>query len=437
MTPLSKTPSNKARHFLACLLFLFTLLSANGSNVQKEAWVLAPFHGATPLATQLKKLGIPVDISKNTPVSPETFKVFGDKQSYKKIPLEGMPFTLYHVTEGGFPSLHMALAFPSLLDTREETEKALYNTLLSLLKTLRKIGYAHYYLFVDFEKEYPFPGTVIEIIPIEGTLNPAFNFHFVDIHQKLERILYGLFQKSPSPSLHDEPLIPLFVKNFNYKDYSLNQDDNPPSSLPWLFVYRNISSLFEDVLPMLKTFLEKNNYATFLPIKTTFVDELGDIFSLNTLRKYLMIPFWKTKEGCAFCSPHVIQKQYMLLGNHVTLLFNYTPYTPEGHFLVVPKKHKEFFDQVTYDEFKEMLHFAKEMTLLYFKNDNVIWFLQNGPRAGQTAPHTHIHVLKRPSPPWYFFTEWSKEFLVEEPIMYGKKEFNQLREKVSLLRVTH
>jgi len=53
---------------------------------------------------------------------------------------------------------------------------------------------------------------------------------------------------------------------------------------------------------------------------------------------------------------------------------------------------------LTKDQFAEAIQWAQNISFILEDTQDLVWFCQNGPRAGQTTPHTHLHVLKRPDP---------------------------------------
>jgi len=73
------------------------------------------------------------------------------------------------------------------------------------------------------------------------------------------------------------------------------------------------------------------------------------------------------------------------------------PVSP-GHTLVIPKRHVGSFFQVTPDERSDLLALlddAKAQMGLEFKPDGYNIGINDGPAAGQTVPHLHIHLIPR------------------------------------------
>lgn len=100
----------------------------------------------------------------------------------------------------------------------------------------------------------------------------------------------------------------------------------------------------------------------------------------------------------AFCNPAVIAPQLIYSGNEVDLLFNYAPIgigKERLHFLLVPKKHRENFSQLTKSEYIEARQIANKLADFYkTKNISTVYmFDKTGPLAGQTVPHWHQHLI--------------------------------------------
>lgn len=73
------------------------------------------------------------------------------------------------------------------------------------------------------------------------------------------------------------------------------------------------------------------------------------------------------------------------------------PLTP-GHSLVIPRRHEPDFFALANDERTAILNLAAELhALLKHEHslDGVNLGLNNGPAAGQTVQHTHLHVIPR------------------------------------------
>ncbi len=100
-----------------------------------------------------------------------------------------------------------------------------------------------------------------------------------------------------------------------------------------------------------------------------------------------------------FCKPEVIDKQLILDGNTVQVLYNYAPIgfgVEKLHFLVIPKKHRVDFKELQVQEYKEAMVLAKEIIYCFSKNRNnqeIFLVHKTGKDAGQTVFHWHMHIV--------------------------------------------
>jgi bis(5'-adenosyl)-triphosphatase len=78
-------------------------------------------------------------------------------------------------------------------------------------------------------------------------------------------------------------------------------------------------------------------------------------------------------------------------------IYNIAPILP-GHTLVIPTRHAESLLDLSADELGRYAFFARRVTdalLAIFEADGFNWTLQDGPSAGQTVGHLHVHVIPR------------------------------------------
>lgn len=101
--------------------------------------------------------------------------------------------------------------------------------------------------------------------------------------------------------------------------------------------------------------------------------------------------------------PFEVTKQVFLKTQHVFGLVNLKPIVP-GHVLVCPlKPHRRLTDlssEETADLFTTVQQTQRMLARIYFKTDDLeagsfTVAVQDGPEAGQTVPHVHVHVLPR------------------------------------------
>lgn len=73
------------------------------------------------------------------------------------------------------------------------------------------------------------------------------------------------------------------------------------------------------------------------------------------------------------------------------------PITP-GHTLIIPKRHvQSFFDlyRLEIDALYCLVRVAKQVLDLDYRPDSYNIGINDGPAAGQTIPHVHLHLIPR------------------------------------------
>lgn len=101
----------------------------------------------------------------------------------------------------------------------------------------------------------------------------------------------------------------------------------------------------------------------------------------------------------AFCDPQVINKQRVLEGKSVNVLYNYAPIGFGGerlHFLITPKEHRTKFSDLTKEEYLESTELTQKLMAHFEKTreaEDFYLFHKTGIDAGQTVPHWHMHLI--------------------------------------------
>jgi len=102
-----------------------------------------------------------------------------------------------------------------------------------------------------------------------------------------------------------------------------------------------------------------------------------------------------TTKPCIFCSlPHssVVEQNELAMA-----VRDIAPVNP-GHTLIMPKRHVASYFDLTDEESLAMmalLRRTKQTLDTEFGPDDYNIGVNNGPLAGQTVPHVHIHVMPR------------------------------------------
>ncbi len=99
--------------------------------------------------------------------------------------------------------------------------------------------------------------------------------------------------------------------------------------------------------------------------------------------------------SCAFCS--LPASRIIEATNDCWLIRDGYPVSP-GHTLVIPKRHvRSFFDLTVAEQLDalNLLHRAKQDLDQQYAPQGYNIGINDGPAAGQTIPHLHIHLIPR------------------------------------------
>jgi len=97
--------------------------------------------------------------------------------------------------------------------------------------------------------------------------------------------------------------------------------------------------------------------------------------------------------ACPFCT--LPPERILLNSAHGVIIRDGFPISP-GHTLVIPRRHVDSFFNLTADERVDLLGLldqAKAGIEKEFKPDTYNIGINDGPAAGQTVPHLHIHLI--------------------------------------------
>lgn len=98
---------------------------------------------------------------------------------------------------------------------------------------------------------------------------------------------------------------------------------------------------------------------------------------------------------CPFCTlppERIVQEN-----DYANWIFDGFPVSP-GHSLIIPKRHVASFFEITNEERMAMLMLldaAKVTAEEQFRPDAYNIGINDGPAAGQTVPHLHLHLIPR------------------------------------------
>ena len=102
-----------------------------------------------------------------------------------------------------------------------------------------------------------------------------------------------------------------------------------------------------------------------------------------------------TESTCPFCNPD--PSTILAANDHALAFLDGFPVTP-GHFLVVPRRHMVSFFEASGEELTGMFDLmakVREKLLAERSPDGFNIGVNDGPAAGQTVMHLHIHLIPR------------------------------------------
>ena len=98
---------------------------------------------------------------------------------------------------------------------------------------------------------------------------------------------------------------------------------------------------------------------------------------------------------CPFCTLH--EDRLVDQNDLAVVIRDGFPVSP-GHTLVIPKRHVGSFFELDQDEVLSMLALLKTAKVVIheeLKPDSYNIGINDGPQAGQTVPHVHMHLIPR------------------------------------------
>ncbi len=100
-------------------------------------------------------------------------------------------------------------------------------------------------------------------------------------------------------------------------------------------------------------------------------------------------------KDCPFCT---LPPDRMLRQNKLALIIRDAHPVSPGHTLIIPKRHIASYFEASEDEkatLWALVDVAKELIETEFKPAAYNIGINDGPAAGQTVPHLHIHLIPR------------------------------------------
>lgn len=140
-----------------------------------------------------------------------------------------------------------------------------------------------------------------------------------------------------------------------------------------------------------------------------------------------------------FCKIETIERQWVVKGKNVNVLFSYAPIGFGGerlHFLIIPSMHRSQFTDVTKEEYTEALEFAAKLVNHFTEERNEVktayLMHKTGKDAGQTVMHWHLQVIFSSNPTQDFLSKLT----VVKNILLGSSRMSDaaLKSQVDYLR---
>jgi len=101
------------------------------------------------------------------------------------------------------------------------------------------------------------------------------------------------------------------------------------------------------------------------------------------------------KPACLFCA---IPREHILIDGPIAVAARDSYPVSKGHTLIIPRRHVASFFETTEEERHAMLKLLDEVKALLdseHKPDGYNIGINNGPAAGQTVMHLHMHLIPR------------------------------------------
>ncbi|MDD5696624.1 MAG: HIT family protein [Candidatus Pacebacteria bacterium] len=137
-------------------------------------------------------------------------------------------------------------------------------------------------------------------------------------------------------------------------------------------------------------------------------------------------------ENCIFCK--IANKEvscYKIYEDDLVLAFLDINPVVSGHVLVIPKKHFENIFDIDEECLERIIMVARQISIKMKESLNVEGvnlYQANGPVAGQTVFHFHLHVLPRIPGDDLNFVKWMGKITKK----LEKEEFEEIRDKLAI-----
>ncbi|CAO3669615.1 unnamed protein product [Rhizopus stolonifer] len=101
--------------------------------------------------------------------------------------------------------------------------------------------------------------------------------------------------------------------------------------------------------------------------------------------------------------PHIIKESQVFFKSKLTIgIVNLKPIAP-GHVLVLPKRNIPRLKDLSENEMVDFMLSAQKIGSVvekHYLGTSLTMTIQDGPQAGQTVPHVHMHIIPRKKGDW-------------------------------------
>ena len=418
--------------FTTFLLFFLAVGNFVSHAATSSTWVVNPdkmtsfdVNKQQWLAEALAKSRVKIIYDK-TIKAPDSDSVPVHPQSLTLL-VKGKYVSVYLITPS-LEALHVGLVVNNMLTLKGEALQEFNHYLRNVAQTFQDLGYGDYLAFCDLGKKYRLTsgggmkGNCWEMIPLgKGYVeNKDGNY---TLAPKIWRNNYMLFSNTPEFKQHNSYAVLQFVKLL--KAHIGHMVPHAPTfckaTLPWKIHIADLEMAKQRAADRVLVTLQKRGAVQVLES-----EDATDLTSSTISNEGFKCDRVQELAKCDFCKPDILKKQRMVHGKMASVFYNRNAYSKNAHFMIIPNDHKESFQCLGENQFKETLEWAQKMSYVIGDTKNIVWFCQNGPRAGQTMPHTHIHILRRPDP-LYFSMLVFDELKSNKLTPYGEKEFESSR----------
>ena len=157
------------------------------------------------------------------------------------------------------------------------------------------------------------------------------------------------------------------------------EDFDPSSIIPSIIINQSSRSVVES--------------SNCLQLPNSKIDELIDLICYSGALQDA-----ESENSSANFGQHLISNNQIFYETDLSLaLVNIRPVLP-GHALIIPRRRVPRFTNLTQDEVSDLWNTARKVGAVlekHFQATSLTMTIQDGPEAGQSVSHVHIHILPR------------------------------------------